>query len=154
MPGLRVPAVLPMRDRSGPSWPPSPSMTWHRPQSSLRYSWRPRASGSVAAGSSHASTVAIATQSANASRIITRDATGGRVDAALERWGLRADADRPVEHLSAGQRRRAALSRLEVETCAVALLDEPFAELDADGVALLRTVLLGMAPLGTAVLIA
>ncbi|MGH2379312.1 MAG: ABC transporter ATP-binding protein [Candidatus Limnocylindria bacterium] len=57
---------------------------------------------------------------------------------ALDRWGLHGDADRPVERLSAGQRRRAALARLDTETCELALLDEPFAELDAEAAGLLR----------------
>jgi len=77
-----------------------------------------------------------------------------RLAGALERWGLRADADRPVERLSAGQRRRAALARLDTETCALALLDEPFAELDAEAAALLRSSLLDATALGTAILIA
>ncbi|MDE3194518.1 MAG: ATP-binding cassette domain-containing protein, partial [Chloroflexota bacterium] len=45
------------------------------------------------------------------------DGRGSRVDEALARWGLGADARRPVERLSAGQRRRAALARLDTETC-------------------------------------
>jgi heme exporter protein A len=77
-------------------------------------------------------------------RVITRlsmdpsDAPQRDIDYALGRWGLAADADRPVERLSAGQRRRAALARLDTETCELALLDEPFAELDAEAAALLR----------------
>lgn len=62
----------------------------------------------------------------------------GDVSLALARWGLAGDADRPVERLSAGQRRRAALSRLASERSDLALLDEPFAELDADAALLLR----------------
>ncbi len=76
------------------------------------------------------------------------------VDDALELWGIRRDADRPVEHLSAGQRRRAALARLEVETCALALLDEPFAELDDDAAAVLRATLARLAHAGSAVVVA
>lgn len=60
---------------------------------------------------------------------------------ALGRWGLHADSDRAVERLSAGQRRRAALARLDTETCELVLLDEPFAELDADAAGLLLTSL-------------
>lgn len=77
-----------------------------------------------------------------------------RIAGALERWGLLADADRPVERLSVGQRRRAALARLETETCSLVLLDEPFAELDEDAVATLRRSLLDARALGSAVLIA
>lgn len=62
----------------------------------------------------------------------------GDVSLALARWGLAGDADRPVEKLSAGQRRRAALSRMASERCDLVLLDEPFAELDADAALLLR----------------
>ena len=60
-------------------------------------------------------------------RGVSPDAVGP----ALASWGLTArDADRPVETLSAGQRRRAALSRIDVERCDLVLLDEPFAEID------------------------
>jgi heme exporter protein A len=75
---------------------------------------------------------------------------------ALGRWGVAADADRPVERLSAGQRRRAALARLDTETCELVLLDEPFAELDADAAGLLRRSLTGLTAMTwpTAILIA
>ncbi len=60
-----------------------------------------------------------------------RGASPDRVGPALAAWGISArDASRPVETLSAGQRRRAALARLDVERCDLVLLDEPFGELD------------------------
>ncbi|HYR93569.1 MAG TPA: heme ABC exporter ATP-binding protein CcmA [Methylomirabilota bacterium] len=60
------------------------------------------------------------------------------VGEALRRWGLTDLADRPVERLSAGQRKRAALARLDVEQQPVVLLDEPFADLDRAGMHLVR----------------
>jgi heme exporter protein A len=60
------------------------------------------------------------------------------VASALARWGLGTDGERPLDRLSAGQRRRAALARLDTEPEDVVLLDEPFADLDADGSALVR----------------
>ena len=55
------------------------------------------------------------------------------VGPALASWGLSAaEAARPVETLSAGQRRRAALARLDVERAECVLLDEPFAGLDEE----------------------
>lgn len=89
-------------------------------------------------------------------RVITRlsldgdSAAADPISYALGRWGLGADADRAVERLSAGQRRRAALARLDTETCELVLLDEPFAELDTDAAELLRTSLTGeTAPVAT-----
>ncbi len=61
--------------------------------------------------------------------------TRGVADA-LRLWGV-TDTARPVERLSAGQRRRTSLARLEIERCPVVLLDEPFAELDDLAAALL-----------------
>jgi heme exporter protein A len=57
---------------------------------------------------------------------------------ALRRWGLEGVADRPMDRLSAGQRKRAALARMDTEPEQVVLLDEPFADLDADGAGRLR----------------
>src|SRR3989442_15382992 len=64
-----------------------------------------------------------------------------RIDGALRGWGLGDDMDRPVERLSAGERRRAALARTETERVPVLLLDEPFADLDDAGVSRLRQVI-------------
>jgi heme exporter protein A len=60
------------------------------------------------------------------------------IDAALRAWGIGEDMDRPVERLSAGERRRAALARVETERVPLLLLDEPFADLDDAGVNRLR----------------
>jgi len=60
------------------------------------------------------------------------------IDGALRAWGVGEDMDRPVERLSAGERRRAALARVETERVPVLLLDEPFADLDDAGAIRLR----------------
>jgi heme exporter protein A len=67
--------------------------------------------------------------------------TAADVPGALRRWGLGEVMDRSVDRLSAGQRRRAALARMETEIVPVVLLDEPFADLDPDGIILLRAAL-------------
>jgi heme exporter protein A len=71
-------------------------------------------------------------------RGVSPDAVGP----ALAAWGIAAkDAIRPVETLSAGERRRAGLARIDVERCDLVLLDEPFAEIDdAAATHLLRTI--------------
>jgi len=60
------------------------------------------------------------------------------IDGALRAWGVGEDMDRPVERLSAGERRRAALARVETERVPLLLLDEPFADLDDAGATRLR----------------
>jgi heme exporter protein A len=60
------------------------------------------------------------------------------IDGALRAWGIGEDMDRPVERLSAGERRRAALARVETERVPILLLDEPFADLDDTGASRLR----------------
>ena len=71
-------------------------------------------------------------------RGVSTDAVGP----ALASWGIAAkDATRPVETLSAGERRRSALARIDVERCDLVLLDEPFAEIDDAAIShLLRTI--------------
>jgi heme exporter protein A len=59
-----------------------------------------------------------------------RGAGSADVTGALVRWGLEGLMERPVERLSAGERHRAALARIDTEPAEVVLLDEPFSELD------------------------
>lgn len=61
--------------------------------------------------------------------------TSGDIDAALAAAGLNGRTDVPAQRLSAGQRRRAALARLQLGRADAWLLDEPFTALDADGIA-------------------
>jgi len=56
-----------------------------------------------------------------------------RADDALKAFGLQRLADLPAAYLSAGQKRRLALSRLTAIRRPAWLLDEPAAGLDADG---------------------
>lgn len=62
-------------------------------------------------------------------------------DSALSRLGLARPADVAGRYLSAGQRRRTALARLLLEERPVWLLDEPYTALDADGRALVDTLI-------------
>jgi heme exporter protein A len=60
---------------------------------------------------------------------------------ALERLGIARLADLPARYLSQGQRRRAALARLALSAdVPLWLLDEPFAALDAEGIAQLSAL--------------
>jgi heme exporter protein A len=57
----------------------------------------------------------------------------GDVTAALERVDLSRAADRRVRFLSAGMKKRLALTRLSLLARPLVLVDEPFANLDAEG---------------------
>lgn len=60
---------------------------------------------------------------------------------ALTSVGLTGFEDSPVRSLSAGQRKRLALARLLLVPAALWLLDEPYANLDADGIGLVNRLL-------------
>ncbi len=64
--------------------------------------------------------------------------TGGEGDvpAALAQVGLAGYEDTPARRLSAGQNKRLALARLLLQRAPLWLLDEPYANLDLDGIAL------------------
>ena len=61
--------------------------------------------------------------------------------AALSEVGLNGYEDEPVRRLSAGQKKRAALARLLLLPAALWLLDEPCANLDRTGIALVNRLL-------------
>ena len=71
-----------------------------------------------------------------ASRIASLNFSSIKIKAALEQLGIARLADLPARYLSQGQRRRAALARLALSAgVPLWLLDEPFAALDAEGIA-------------------
>lgn len=55
--------------------------------------------------------------------------------------GLRGYEDEPVRRLSAGQKKRAALARLQLLPATLWLLDEPYANLDRRGIAVVNELL-------------
>ena len=61
--------------------------------------------------------------------------TPERITDALAGWGLARQAKLPLRVLSAGQRRRAALARMQLTDATLWILDEPFNALDVDAVA-------------------
>ncbi|MBI2381742.1 MAG: ABC transporter ATP-binding protein [Gammaproteobacteria bacterium] len=71
-----------------------------------------------------------------------------RVAAALERLGLEALRDRPLDHLSGGERRRVQLALLLAQDPAVWLLDEPMNHLDWRWQAEAECLLMGQAQAG------
>ena len=61
---------------------------------------------------------------------LDRDEVDARVEAALERVGMRAYADRPPHHLSFGQRRRVCVATVLAMEPEILVLDEPSSNLD------------------------
>jgi len=85
-------------------------------------------------------------------RLLGEPATTASV--AMERLGLDPRDDRPVRAYSAGMRRRLALARLFLKQPAVALLDEPFVELDPSGVSELEARIRELRAAGTTLVLA
>jgi heme exporter protein A len=73
--------------------------------------------------------------------MLATDAGERRISEILQRFGLKGVTDLPAAYLSAGQRRRAALSRLLVSPRPIWLLDEPLTALDLASQDLLRNVM-------------
>jgi heme exporter protein A len=76
------------------------------------------------------------------------------VDGVLERVGLAARADDPVETYSAGMRKRLSFARVLLQAPRVALLDEPFGQLDPEGFGLVEEVVAELKCGGATVVIA
>lgn len=83
-----------------------------------------------------------------------RSANADRIDAALDRMGLAAQSNSPALYLSAGQKRRLALSRLLTIDAPLWLLDEPTIALDAASRDTLSTMISGHRAKGGMVVIA
>jgi heme exporter protein A len=81
---------------------------------------------------------------------------GGRgpgLEAALAEVGLAGHEDTPARRLSAGQNKRLALARLRLQDAALWLLDEPYANLDLHGIALVNRLIQGHVAGGGSVLL-
>jgi heme exporter protein A len=77
-----------------------------------------------------------------------------RTHALLERVGLTRRSDNPVRHFSAGMRKRLAIARLLMKAPRLALLDEPFGELDPAGIDAMERVIHELKASGTTVILA
>ena len=75
------------------------------------------------------------------------------VECCLERVGLAHVAAERVRGFSAGMQRRLALARLILRAPRVLLLDEPYSNLDAGGVELMNSIILGLVQAGGAALV-
>ena len=63
------------------------------------------------------------------------------IDTALDRVGLAGYDDQLARHLSAGQKKRLSLARLWLSPAPLWLLDEPYANLDLDGIELVNQLI-------------
>ena len=76
------------------------------------------------------------------------------IDELLERVKLSADAHRPVGQYSAGMKRRVALARLMLRKPQICLLDEPFGQLDPEGVEMVEGIVRELSDGGRTIVIA
>lgn len=74
--------------------------------------------------------------------------------ALLDRVGLTRRSDHPVRQFSAGMRKRLAIARLLMKAPRLALLDEPFGELDPQGIAEMETIVAELKAKGTSLILA
>ena len=86
-----------------------------------------------------------------AARMLDRDA--GEIDPALARVGLLSVAHRQVRGMSAGMQRRLAFARLMLGRPRLLLLDEPYSNLDTEGIALVNELISEWIDEGAAALI-
>ncbi|MCI0570581.1 MAG: heme ABC exporter ATP-binding protein CcmA [Myxococcaceae bacterium] len=82
------------------------------------------------------------------------DAAKDRTHTLLERVGLTRRSDNPVRHFSAGMRKRLAIARLLMKAPKLALLDEPFGELDPAAIDAMERVIHELKTSGTTVILA
>ena len=87
-------------------------------------------------------------------RLISAESSRGQIEALLERVGLAHRAKHQVRQFSAGMRKRLAIARLLLKSPSVALLDEPFGELDPGGVVDMERIIAELKAAGTTILLA
>ncbi|MCM2356193.1 MAG: heme ABC exporter ATP-binding protein CcmA [Arenimonas sp.] len=75
------------------------------------------------------------------------------LEQALADVGLAGYEDTPARRLSAGQNKRLGLARLRLQSAPLWLLDEPYANLDLDGIALVNRLIQAQVERGGAVLL-
>lgn len=76
------------------------------------------------------------------------------VKEALAKVGLSSRANHPVRQFSAGMKKRLSIARLFLKSPKLALLDEPFGELDPEGIALMKQLVGQLIAQGTTVVLA
>jgi heme exporter protein A len=87
-------------------------------------------------------------------RLLALDNVKDQAAAMLNRVGLTQRSDNPVRQFSAGMRKRLAIARLLLKRPELALLDEPFGELDPQGIAEMEKVISELASNGTTLVLA
>ncbi len=89
-----------------------------------------------------------------AAALLGTDDADARVDRALADVGLTPRANDRVRDFSAGMRKRVALARILLGSPSLVLLDEPYAALDADGMAIVDALLDAWHAVGVGILVA
>jgi heme exporter protein A len=87
-------------------------------------------------------------------RLIEADFPSSTIGSLLERVGLAHRAKHPVRQFSAGMRKRLAIARLLLKAPSVALLDEPFGELDPEAVIEMERTIAELQSSGTTIVLA
>ncbi len=76
------------------------------------------------------------------------------VSSMIEKVGLTARSGSPVRQFSAGMRKRLAIARLLIKAPKLALLDEPFGELDPTGITQMETLIRELQKTGSSIVLA
>jgi heme exporter protein A len=87
-------------------------------------------------------------------RLVGSENPAQEVQALLTRVGLSRRVDTPVRHFSAGMRKRLAIARLLLKAPELALLDEPFGELDPAGILEMERIIRELKESGTTLILA
>jgi heme exporter protein A len=87
-------------------------------------------------------------------RLVELPDAQAKVCAMLDKVGLSRRSDSPARQFSAGMRKRLAIARLLLKTPKLALLDEPFGELDPAGILQMEGFIQELAQSGTTIVLA